>query len=267
MRSGNNNGNSFGPTSEETVDAFFRGGFFLVQPKHGGHKAGLDALLVASVIPEDFQGRVADFGSGAGAAGLAVAARCKNTNITLIEYGDVMAEYAKKTLNLAGNQWLAERVKFVQADVTLKGRERQQIGLKNDSFDFVIMNPPFNDPSDRATPYNVRAEAHIMAQNMFAQWLRTAAAMLKPGGQVAIIARPRSLEELFLALKGRFGALRVIFIHARPKNEAIRIIIVGKKGSRAPLSVLPSHFIHDDAGRHFNQKTDAIVNGKQTIFD
>lgn len=253
--------------NDETIDAFFRGRFFLVQPKHGGHKAGLDALLVASVIPDNFQGRVADFGSGAGAAGLAVAARCKNTNITLIESSAVMAEYAKKTLNLAGNQWLAERVEFLHADVTLKGRERQQNGLYNNGFDFVIMNPPFNDRTDRATPYDVRAQAHIMAENMFAQWLRTAAAMLKAGGQVAIIARPRSIEEILLALKGRFGALRMIFIHSRPKNEAIRMIITGNKGSRAPLSVLPSHFIHDDSGRHFNQKTDAIVNGKQTIFD
>ncbi|MVA79501.1 methyltransferase, partial [Agrobacterium vitis] len=42
----------------ETVDAFHRGGFFLVQPKGRGHRAGMDAMLLAALVGEG--GAVAD---------------------------------------------------------------------------------------------------------------------------------------------------------------------------------------------------------------
>ncbi|MFC0209530.1 methyltransferase, partial [Chelativorans intermedius] len=56
-----------------TVDAFHRGRFHLVQPAERGHRAGLDAMLLAGAVPRAFCGQLADLGAGAGAAGLAVA--------------------------------------------------------------------------------------------------------------------------------------------------------------------------------------------------
>ena len=50
-----------------TEDVFQRGRFVLVQPKKGAHRAGLDALLLASVLPKGFDGHLVDLGSGAGA--------------------------------------------------------------------------------------------------------------------------------------------------------------------------------------------------------
>ena len=32
----------------ETLDAFHRGGFWLVQPKGSGHRAGIDAMMLAA---------------------------------------------------------------------------------------------------------------------------------------------------------------------------------------------------------------------------
>lgn len=57
----------------ETLDVFHRGAFHLVQPALKGHRSGVDAMILASAVPNGFAGRVADLGSGAGAAGLAVA--------------------------------------------------------------------------------------------------------------------------------------------------------------------------------------------------
>ena len=60
----------------ESVDAFHRGRFVLVQPKGAGHRSGVDAMILAAAVPSGFAGRVADLGAGAGAAGLAASARC-----------------------------------------------------------------------------------------------------------------------------------------------------------------------------------------------
>jgi tRNA1(Val) A37 N6-methylase TrmN6 len=101
-----------------TLDAFHRGAFWLVQPAKGGHRAGMDAMMLAASVPTAFAGKLADFGAGAGAAGLAVASRCPKATITLAENAPEMAEYARQTLALPENAAIAPRCRLVEADVT-----------------------------------------------------------------------------------------------------------------------------------------------------
>ncbi len=67
------------PAPTETIDSFHRGGFHLIQPLGRGHRSGMDAMLLASLVATP--GRVVDLGAGAGAAGLAVAARLEAANV------------------------------------------------------------------------------------------------------------------------------------------------------------------------------------------
>ncbi|WP_375669458.1 methyltransferase, partial [Bartonella sp. MR168JLCBS] len=83
--------------SDETIDAFHRGKFYLVQPRLCGHRSGMDAMLLAGLVPNNFKGKVVDLGAGAGAAGLAVASRCLEVNVTLVERSAFMASYAQIT--------------------------------------------------------------------------------------------------------------------------------------------------------------------------
>src|SRR5690606_91638 len=80
---------------EVTLDAFHRGAFWLVQPARRGHRAGVDAMMLAAAVPGSFAGKLADLGSGAGAAGLAVAARCPCSTVTLIDRSPEMLDYAR----------------------------------------------------------------------------------------------------------------------------------------------------------------------------
>ena len=101
----------------ETIDAFHRGAFHLVQPKGRGHRAGMDAMMLAALVDADAPVRVADLGAGAGAAGLAVASRLPQAVVTLYERAEEMADYALKSLALAENAHLAGRVNVTIADV------------------------------------------------------------------------------------------------------------------------------------------------------
>ena len=49
--------------SGTTVDAFHRGAFLLAQPAGRGHRAGLDAMILAAAVPSGFTGRLADLGA------------------------------------------------------------------------------------------------------------------------------------------------------------------------------------------------------------
>lgn len=249
-----------------TIDAFHRGRFFLMQPK-AGHRAGMDAMMLAATVPSNFSGRVADLGSGVGAVGLAVAARCADAQAVLVEKSPFIAAYARKTLALEKNAFLTGRIEVVEADVTLVGKARIAAGLDDRSFDFILMNPPFNPLDTRATPSPYKAEAHVMEEGVFEKWLRTAAAIAKPGANLALIARPMSLADILNAAKGRFGDLHLLPIAPRPDKEAIRIIVTGKRGSRAGgLTLLPPLYIHDEEGRAFNARVDAINNGCASLF-
>src|SRR5579863_1188066 len=73
-----------------TEDAFLGGKLRLRQPK-SGHRAGHDAMLLAAATPARPGDRVADFGAGVGAAGLAVAARVGGIRLVLAEIDQALA--------------------------------------------------------------------------------------------------------------------------------------------------------------------------------
>ena len=161
-----------------TVDAFHRGDFWLVQPKGAGHRAGMDAMMLAAAVPSGFAGRLADFGAGAGAAGLAVASRCPDAS------GRAGRERAGNARALPNrriahpdNAHLGDRVSLhcrrchADRQGARGGRARRRRASTSS-----IMNPPFNAGHDRATPDALKRDAHVMPDGLFERWIRSAAA-------------------------------------------------------------------------------------------
>lgn len=258
---------AFEPQQTKTVDAFHRGRFWLVQPAGSGHRAGLDAMILAAAVPTGFSGRVADLGAGSGAAGLAVAARCPQAQAVLVERSPAMADLAGQSLALEHNTEIAKRVFLLQADVTLTGNARIEAGLADNSFDFVIMNPPFNAEDDRTTPDALRRQAHVMESDLWERWLRTAAAISKAGGGLALIARPESLPDILPGLKGRFGHAELVPVHPRQDRPAIRFILRAKRGARKRISISPPLVLHGPEGNRFTPRVDDICNGLRPLFE
>lgn len=253
------------PDDAPTQDAFHRGRFVLVQPRRG-HRAGLDAMLLAAAVPGGFSGRLADLGAGVGAAGLAVAARCPGAEVLLVEREAEMVAHARLTLAHAANAAFRGRVGLLAADVTLAGAARRAAGLADNAFDFAVMNPPFNERADRASPDALRRAAHVMESGVFESWLRTAGAILKPRGTAALIARPQSLDEILAALRGRFGGAALLPVHPRADEPAIRIVVRAVRGSRAALALHPPLVLHDGDGSGFSVRAEAAINGLAALF-
>ncbi|MCU0831018.1 MAG: methyltransferase [Rhizobiaceae bacterium] len=248
-----------------TVDAFHRGRFVLVQPARSGHRSGIDAMLLAACVPDGFSGSVVDLGAGAGAAGLAVLSRCPDARATLVENDALMAHCARLSLARPENRHLAPRGCVVEADVTLRGAARRGASLGDDAFDFAILNPPFNDARDRRTPDARKAAAHVMGGTMFEDWMRTVTAIVRPGGGFALIARPESLGVILPAIGRRFGGLRLRGVHPHQGAAATRLLVTGVKGSRARLTLLPPHVLHEKGRDAFLPEADAVNNGLSSL--
>lgn len=249
-----------------TEDAFHRGQFVLVQPDKGGHRAGMDALVLAASLPTGFAGMAVDFGAGAGAIGFAVAARCPLAQVTLVELAPEMAACARLSLEHPANRDLADRITIVEADVTALPGMRKQEGKAAQFADFILMNPPYNDPRGRASPDPLRRQAHVKSAGLIDAWLRAAAGVARPKAGVAIIARPAETGEILAALDGRFGAAEIIAIHARADAPAIRVVVRARYGSRAATYILAPLVLHDGDGGAFTARAEAINAGEASLF-
>ncbi|MCB1449713.1 MAG: methyltransferase [Nitratireductor sp.] len=252
------------PALETSRDIFFRGGFEVLQPSRSGHRSGSDALLLAASLPDNASGHLVDLGSGAGVAGLAAAVANPLLDVTLVELDPLMAGLATESLALPANRMLHGRIKVLQADVTLSGEKREAAGLANNRFDHVIMNPPYNHVGQRVSPDQLRSLAHSMGEGGLDPWLRTAAAILKPGGMIHLIWRTERLGDVIAGCQGRFGGLTILPLHSRSGDTASRVIIRAIRGSKAPLAIASGIVLHDENDKA-TPLADAALNGKARL--
>lgn len=255
-------------TKEISRDTFHKGsttgGFEVLQFVDRGHRAGMDAMLLAASLPDDSYGFVADLGAGGGAAGLAAINIHKNLSALLVEVNEEQVDLAKQTMRLSANNHFVNRVNIINTDVTLSGEKRSAAGLKPNSVDHVIMNPPYNQPNLRASPDPMRAEAYMMADGGLDAWLRTASAILKPGGTLSMIYRSERLGEIIACSQGRFGGLTVLPVFSRKNEAAKRIVLRGVAGSKAPLRLVPGLVMHDADGNQ-SEEANEILNGNRNL--
>lgn len=250
--------------SENTVslDQFLDGTLSVLQFKDQGHRAGLDAILLAACLPKDANGTLADLGAGVGVAGLAALNSRPRLHGTLVEIDQSLHDLSKRTVELPENSAIASRVETVRADVTLSGVQRKNAGLEDNSFDFVIMNPPYNEKRQfRASNDPKKTQAYVMGAGGLDCWMRTACAILKPGGMLAMIYRTQDLGQIIAASQGRFGALTIIPVHSHSTDPAKRILLTGIKASNEPLHISPGLVVHENDGS-FTHQANALLTGQ-----
>jgi tRNA1(Val) A37 N6-methylase TrmN6 len=238
-------------------DAFLGGALTALQPV-GGYRASIDAVLLAAAVPvkPTASERVLDVGAAVGIVGLCIAARVAKAHVTLLEIEPSLAGLARE--NVARNG-LEGRLHVISADLGATARTHAELGLHPGSFSHVVANPPFH-VQGRGRPARdpIKAGAHAMPAGGLERWVRFMARMAAGGGSATLIHRADALGELLATLAGRFGALKVLPIHPRAGAPAVRVLLQGRKGSRAPLALLPGLVLHG-SGNRFLPAVDGIL--------
>ncbi len=233
-----------------TDDAFLGGRVRVLQPRRG-HRSGLEAVMIAAACPARAGETVLDLGSGAGAAALCLLARVPDSRAILVEADPDMAELAEENLRRNG---LAGRAEVHRLAIGEAGLPE---GL-NAAADHAISNPPFRDPArHRSSPD--RAAAHLLPVERLEPWLRVAAGAVRGRGTMTLVHEAAALSGVLQAFGRRFGGLRVLPLHPRPATPATRIVVRGERGSRAPLQILPSLFLHHATGHGFADEVEAVL--------
>ena len=228
-----------------SLDAIL-GGLLKLRQRRDGHRVGLDAVLLAAAAGPAVA-RFADVGAGVGAVGLALLQRWPAAKGALVEIDPELAALGQENAALNG---LAERARIVVADV-LAPASRRAAGLVDEAVDLVVTNPPYlAADAARVSPDPRRARAHVAAAGpaALADWVIACLALLNPGGRFVMIHRADALPALLPTLAARLGDLALRPIHPRADGPAIRLLISGTKGSKAPLQVLPGLTLHEADG-------------------
>lgn len=225
-----------------TSEDLFLGGALKIRQPRNGYRAGTDAVLLAALISSDPTGPVLDAGAGVGVVGLCVAARFPKAKVVLIEREPHLVSLARRNIEDNG---LASRVQVIEADIMRASEALRRGGIKSETFATVLANPPYHDDRrSTAAGSRLKAVSHQMPEEEFDAWARFMCRMAAPGGRAAMIHKVEALPRILAAFEGRFGALSLLPIHARAGEPAIRVIVDGIKGSRAPLSIKPGLVLH-----------------------
>jgi tRNA1(Val) A37 N6-methylase TrmN6 len=248
-------------SSSLTTDSFLGGRIRLRQPRRG-HRAGTDAVLLAAAVPMAISGSVLDIGAGVGAAGLAIAILRPEVALGLVEIDAALAPLAADNLALNG---LAERGHVYLADV-VDPESRCSAGLVEGQACVVVTNPPFFDPAQaRHSPQAAKRSAHVMqiaGPTALEAWIGACLALLAEGGLFIMIHRPDALPTILRASQC-LGGLALLSVHPQKEKPASRILLRGRKGSRAPFSIAPPLVLH--TGGSFSEEAEAIHRGEALL--
>lgn len=227
---------------ETTEDAFLGGQLQILQTKRGS-RAGVDAVFLAAACPARAGERVLELGAGSGVVSLAIARRVDGVSAAGVEIDPGLCDLANRNAERNG---LANRADFHCGDVTGPASPLMAEGLAPDSFDHAVANPPFHVAANvRLSPDAALRRAHALEDGALERWIKSMAVFVKPGGSATIIHRADALPELLRYCANRFGALTVFPLFPRRGEPASRIMLQGRKGSRAPMSLLPGLVLHE----------------------
>ncbi|MDO5657198.1 MAG: methyltransferase [Paracoccus sp. (in: a-proteobacteria)] len=216
---------------ETRIDGFLGGRLRIEQPARG-YRAGADAVMLAAACPALAGQAVLELGCGAGVASLCLDARVPGLELSGLERDGFYAELARR--NAAANGAV---LRVVEGDLAaMPGELRAQV------FDHVIANPPYFGPG-QPSPDPARAMARH-EETELDQWIDAALRRLRPGGHLTMIHLAARLGAILAGLQARAGGVAVLPIAARHGRDAGRVIVIARKGARAPLRLLAPFVMH-----------------------
>lgn len=234
---------------ETTDDRFLDGRVTVRQPKRG-FRAGLDAVMVAAAVPAQDGDTVLELGAGCGTASLCLAARVTGCAVTCVEIDKDLVALAHQNARTNG----------MEARLTLLEMDALGQHLRG-QFDHVFANPPFHHTSGQASRDEQRERAKRDERGI-GTWVRAGLGRVRSGGSLTMIVRGDRLRDVLIDAP-ETGVL-VFPLWPRTGESAKRVIVQVRKGSSAPLEILPGLVLHDLSGKYMTE-ADGVLRGGEAL--
>lgn len=224
------------PDEALSQDDFLGGRVHLYQPR-AGYRAGVDPVFLAASVPARAGQSVLELGCGAGPALCCLGVRVPGLRLAGLELQPAYAALCRRNLAanaLEGTVWEGD-LRAPPAD------------LRSQSFDHVMMNPPYFLASERRGAEDAGREIALAGETPLSAWIDTAARRLRPRGYLHVILRAERLPELMGALSARLGSLELLPLVPRIGRAPRLILMRARKEGRAPFRFHPALILHEGA--------------------
>lgn len=238
------------PDSSVTDDLLLGGRLQILQPAKG-HRAGIDAVLLAAAVAARPGELALEGGAGVGTASLCLARRIPDVSVDALEIDPVLADLARQNAERNG---LRDAIEVYCCDIATPHHR-----ISPNSYHHVFMNPPFLEAASHSpSPDSGRVSAHQEGAAGLREWVKFAVAMARPGGCITLIHRADRLDDILAMLKGRAGGCEIFPLWPGGGKAAKRIILRAYKGNDRPLLLLPGLTLHE-AGSKYTEATEQVL--------
>jgi len=214
----------------ERIDDLQRNGYQIIQDPEK-FCFGMDAVLLSGFVKVRPGARVLDMGTGTGIIPILVEAKTQAAQISAIEIQEESADMARRSVML---NHLEKKIDIVTGD--LKEADRF---FDAASFDVITCNPPYMIGQHGLTnPDAPKAIARHEILCTLEDVVRTAAKLLKTGGNFCMVHRPFRLPEIMTVMvKYRLEPKRMRLVYPYADQEPNMVLIEGCRGGRPRMTV------------------------------
>ncbi len=250
-----------------------------------GFKTSMDSILLAASCPATAGDHILDMGCGVGGAGLCVLSRIEGVTLTGVEIQSDHAELARQ--NAVANM-MQDRAEFVVSDIRdlkkescgknprsaparLSGNQDMRSAparLSNLKYDHVICNPPYLEAGAHLrSPSEEKATAmgHEDTDLTVKDWIDVAYFCLKSNGSLSMVHRADKVDKIIQALGKRFGAVEIVPLWPKERENAKRVIVRCIKDRRSPAILHAGLVLHKAEGGYTAQ-AEKILRGAEALL-
>ena len=240
---------------EYTEDYLFNLKVKIFQPV-SGYRASTDAVMLSAMPDKVKSGdRILDVGSGTGAISLCLAHRLQQQNVRIYGF-ELQCDLAELSTLSAKENGFDDFLTYHNVDVRTK-----VIPEKANSFQHVITNPPYSE-ADMQSPNESKSLAHNFVDFNLDNWIQFCLKMLVPQGRLYMVNRAEALPQILVSLYGKAGEINIIPLCSKQNQNAKRVLVSARKGSRAPAVIRPSLTVHQDDGTYTYEAEQILRWGK-----
>jgi tRNA1(Val) A37 N6-methylase TrmN6 len=207
-------------------------------------------VILAAAVPAENDDAVLELGAGCGTASLCLAARIRDCTITGVEIDENLVELARA--NAAANG-VAMRVSFLEGNALSQDLRGE--------FNHVFANPPFHHANGQVSP-NDRKDRAKRDESGLAAWAIAGLKRVRSRGSLTMIVRADRLRDVLVAVP-ETGVI-VFPVWPRSGDAAKRVLVQIRKGSAAPMQILPGLVLHDASGK-FTGEADDVLRGRKAL--
>lgn len=210
--------------------------------KERGFRFGTDSVLLADFASPRPGDRVVDLGTGTGILPILMASRQEKSTYVALEIQKEMAEMAGRSVALNG---MEDRIEVRACDFREAPKE-----LGYGKFSLAVCNPPYGKAG--GTLVNVRDSERIARHEgecTVEDVARTAAALLKVGGRLAVVyPAPRALEMMTALREFHMEPKRIRTVHSQADKDPKLVLMDAVKGGGSMLHWLPPLILNNMDG-------------------